>query len=116
MTATFESRDGEVPPDERRRHDHEQLFDLVEDSDKMIDLSTSAHHEDVLDAHRKQLLEWCLRHNDQFDSHWVRRDVPAVPGFGSVNIYERAGGDRSATDVDWDATDYSSDGFDDREK
>ena len=58
----------------------EQLFDMYEDPGEMVDLSTTARYNDILERHRDLLLEWCIETGDIFAEHWERPGVPMIPG------------------------------------
>jgi arylsulfatase A-like enzyme len=48
----------------RRGRNREQLFAMDGDRDELVDLATSAAHRDVLDEHRRLLLDWADRTDD----------------------------------------------------
>jgi arylsulfatase A-like enzyme len=59
----------------------EQLFDMVNDPDETVNLATDSNHADVLDAHREQLLEWCVETDDMYDEHYAHPGLPTIPGY-----------------------------------
>ena len=55
----------------------------------MVDLSNSAAHADILDAHRERLLDWCEETDDRFGARYHHPDVPMIPGYDFEDLWPR---------------------------
>jgi arylsulfatase A-like enzyme len=75
----------------RGRH-REQLFDMRSDPGEMVNLAVDARHEDVLDAHRERLLDWCAETGDLYMEHYGRPGLPSIPGYEYETVADRFDG------------------------
>ncbi|RDZ51367.1 sulfatase [Haloferax sp. Atlit-4N] len=92
VTETFDPIEGRMVRSDRykyivykRGRQREQLFDMEDDRGELVDLSVAADYDDVLDDHRRHLLEWCRKTNDLFGERHPA-GAPLVPGFNLKDL------------------------------